>query len=140
MKKKTLFWIIGIAVVIIIIAAAGGGGDGTPADQTEDSTPEEWVELISFSGNGEKKSTSFTYGGGEARLRYEFDGDADFGVFSVYVVKKGEDVMRDGGFPEVMLTAPESGESNLSHLRKGEYYLNVSSANGTWSIVVEELK
>ena len=72
-------------------------------------------------------------------MRYDFQAD-EFGAFILYVVKDGEDIMQTGGFPEVMLQNGETGESNLSHLRKGDYYLNVTSANGKWEVVVEELK
>lgn len=105
----------------------------------DNNNQKEWTELVQLQGNGNKKSDVFTYNGGKARLRYNFKA-GDMGVFMTYVVQEGQDVMREGGFPEVMLQAGEEGESNLSHLKKGNYYLNVTSANGNWVVVVEELK
>lgn len=143
MKKKTWIWIAVIAVIFIIILAASGGSDSTEATATQEAATEpaskEWVELITLSGSGDKKSVEFDYSGGKARLRYDFQAGS-VGAFAVYVVKEGTDVMTDGGFPEVMLSAGEQGESNLSHLRKGTYYLNVMAANGKWTVTVEELK
>ncbi|WP_298032086.1 hypothetical protein [uncultured Alistipes sp.] len=141
MKRKTVIWIAIIAVVVIIIIAGVGGGsdsNGTETDGTMNSE-KNWVELISVSGSGDKKSVEFEYSGGKAKLHYNFQAD-DSGAFAVYVVKEGSDVMTEGGFPEVMLDGAEEGDSNLSHLQKGTYYLNVMSANGKWTISVEELK
>lgn len=141
MKKKTLIWIIAIAIIVIIIAAASGGDGDSSTTQNEDTanSSKEWVELITFSGSGEKKSAEFNYSGGKARLRYDFQSD-EYGTCAIYVVREGTDIMSEGGFPEVMLENSENGESNLSHLKKGSYYLNVMSANGKWSVTVEELK
>lgn len=143
MKKKTWIWIAVIALFFIIIVAASGGSDSATTEATETteaaSPSKEWVELITLSGSGNKKSAEFDYSGGKARLRYNFQAN-NMGVFAVYVVKEGTDIMTEGGFPEVMLDAGEQGESNLSHLRKGTYYLNVTSANGKWTVTVEELK
>lgn len=140
MKKKTWIWIIAAVVVVIIIAVAAGGNNSLPTtnEEAKDSS-KEWVELMTFSGSGDKKSNEFYYSGGKARLRYDFQGD-EYGLCAIYVVKEGTDIMLDGGFPEVMLENSEKGESNLSHLKKGSYYLNVTSANGKWSVTVEELK
>lgn len=142
---KWWFWVM-ILVIIIIIAVNSGengtsssNGDSTKTEQISD-TGKEWVEVIKFSGKGDKKSEIFTYRGGKARLRYDFKEGQYGGMFAAYVVKEGDDVMREGGVPEVMLFEGESGESNLSHLRKGNYYLNITSANGQWTVIVEELK
>jgi hypothetical protein len=143
-------WKIAITIVISLIVIYNLPGKND-SDSTSKSTAEttlteqpelkkEWVELIRFKGNGDKKSQTFTYNGGEARIRYDFKTGAYAGVLSVYVVPKGVDVMREGGFPEVMITDTEVGESNLSHLRKGEYYLNIMSANGQYDIIIEEYK
>jgi len=141
------FWVFAIFVLILIIALSGGNGENSEqtsnseqgVEQNSENSSKQWVELIQFKGKGDKKSEVFTYNGGKARLRYEFN-SSDFGVFAAYVVKEGVDIMTEGGLPEVMLDGSESGESNLSHLRKGNYYLNISSANGSWTVIVEELK
>jgi len=134
MKRVTLMI---ISAVICGMALTNCGSN--PKNEQSSKAEKQWIELIKLNGKGEKKSEIFTYSGGKARMRYEFNSD-DFGMFAAYVVKEGEDIMREGGFPEVMLDGEESGESNLSHLRKGNYYLNISSANGSWTVVIEEFK
>lgn len=122
-----------LCISILPFCSCGGGG--------VNSSPKEWSELISFNGSGDKKSEAFIYDGGDAKLAYDFKTNNSYGgAFVVYVVKKGVDINETGGFPELTLNTSESGESSLSHLSKGEYYLNVMSANGTWSISVQELK
>lgn len=146
-KKKTglrvVLIVIGVLAMIGFISSLDGPtSDPDAADGAREVASEQgkaWTEVLRLTGSGDKKSQAFTYSGGKARLRYDFQAD-EFGVFVLYVVKDGEDIMQTGEFPEVMLQNGETGESNLSHLRKGNYYLNVNSANGKWEVVVEELK
>jgi hypothetical protein len=142
--KKWWFWLIVVFFISVIARTNSGGNDkGTTSNtekKVEENTNKQWVELIQLKGKGMKKSGVFTYSGGKARLKYEFNTGQYGGIFSVYVVKEGVSIMKDGGFPEVMLDGSETGESSLSHLKKGNYYLEISSANGSWTIIVEELK
>jgi hypothetical protein len=104
-------------------------------EQIESSTPKQWVELIRLKGNGYKKSDSYTYSGGKARIRYDFKAKTQDSPMVIYVVPNGTDI----GYSEVNISGSETGESYISYLRKGDYYLNILS-NGKWDIVVEELK
>lgn len=152
MKNKIQHFASALALGLFIFIAFGSVDDekndnnSTTNSSEQNSTSsedtdnqKEWTELVQFKGNGNKKSDVFTYSGGKARMRYNFKA-GDMGMFATYVVKEGQDIMREGGFPEVMIQAGEEGESNLSHLNKGNYYLNVSSANGNWVVIIEELK
>lgn len=145
-------WKIGITTVIALVFIANLGDDPNPAGEspslsskTEESTvlpvSKEWVEVYSFQGNGMKKSPVFELTGGEARLKYKYQepNGIGMGMFAVYVVDEGDDIMKTGGFPEVM-TQAESEESESS-LQKGagRYYLNVN-ASGNWVISIEERK
>lgn len=128
---KTRYFIILIFAAAMLISCGG----------STINSNKQWEELIKFSGKGDKKSTFITYEGGDAKLKYQFKANIDMGgVFGVYVLKKGVDPMKEGAMPEIMLADSENGESNLSHLTKGEYYIMVTSANGSWEVSVEELK
>lgn len=153
MKKSTkLFAGFLISGTFLFLAIASGdskssnsGTNNSSSSNNESSNsnsdkPKEWVEVIQLKGSGDKKSQPFSLGGGSKRLKYEFKGDPEFGMFAVYVVEKGQDVMKDGGVPEVMVTGAEDGESSLSQLGSGDYYLNVTAANGKWTVTVEEEK
>lgn len=138
-KKKTIWIVLGIILFIVFIASIAGGGDENSKDDAAISTDQTWTEVIQLSGTGDKKSETFTYSGKRLRMRYNYQA-SDFGAFAAYVVQDGKSLMEDGGMPEVTLDAGEEGTSNLSHLRKGDYYLDVMSANGKWTIIIEELQ
>lgn len=141
--KKFLKWAAIAIVVIIIIGIILPDSDKTsnPANtqdnqSTSAAAPKAYVEVFSFNGNGMKKSPTFRLNGGNARLVYDYKADEYGGLFSVYVVDKGVDVMVDGGIPEVMIQKTEQSESYIQK-GEGEYYLNVN-ATGNWSVRVEE--
>lgn len=138
------------AIAAFIFLAIASGSDkkensssnnstSNSTNNSSTSTSKQWTEVIRFKGNGNKKSQVFNLTGNSARLRYDFKA-GDIGMFAAYVVPEGQDIMKEGGVPEVMLQSGEKGESNLSQLSEGKYYLNVSSANGKWELIVEELK
>ena len=137
MKKQISLFALTLIGAIVLTAC--GNGAPTTAQTSESETTKEWKEVITLTGSGEKKSTSFELTGGKARARYNFN-SGGFGTFALYVVKDGHDLMKEGGIPEVMLTETEEGESNLSHLKRGSYYLNVMAANGKWTVVIEQLQ
>ena len=140
--KKILIG-IGILIVIGIIANSGKDKSSSASSTTTGTTNAEpakakqWTEVFTFKGNGMKKSASFHLNGGKARIKYSFK--ADMGLFSFYVVPEGEDVMKEGGIPEVMTQQSETSETYITK-EEGNYYLNVNSSGGNWTIVVEEEK
>ncbi len=99
--------------------------------------PEKAFIRAKLKGNGDKKSQLFELMGGEARLRYVVHGD-EFAMFAAYVMKEGTSTMRDGGIPEVMVTGPQGEDLSYLHKSSGRYYLEVSAANCSWGVYVEE--
>lgn len=138
--KKILLG-LGVLIAIGIIAHIGKGESDasiTTATQTTGATmPKQWTEVISLKGSGMKKSASFHLSGGKARIKYTFE--TNLGVFAFYVVPEGDDVMQDGGIPEVMIQQSEASETYLTKT-EGNYYLNINSSGGNWTVVVEEEK
>jgi hypothetical protein len=97
------------------------------------------VEVISFKGNGGKKSGTFHLSGNDAKLVYKYKSEmADMGVFVAYVVDKGVDIMKQGGMPEVTTSKSDEGESSIQK-SAGDYYLNIN-ATGNWTVSVMELQ
>jgi TM2 domain-containing membrane protein YozV len=101
----------------------------------------QWVTVYSFSGNGMKKSSVFTLSGGNAKLKYKYRAQSGVGVglFSVYVVDEGKDIMTEGGIPEVMTQSENEASESAIQKGSGRYYLNVNAA-GSWTVAVEEEK
>ena len=58
-------------------------------------------------------------------------------MLAVYVVAKGQSLADQGGFPEVSPDKAGSGSTMLQE-DPGSYYLDVSAANCSWSVVVME--
>ncbi len=143
-------WKIGgtIAVALLVVAAVSNPKpDSSTTGETTSSTssssePErqkQWVTVAELDGDGAKKSQSFTIDGSKARLRYKFNA-GQFGMFNAYVVEDGKAILKEGGIPEVMITRSEEGESSLSHLSAGEYYLDIIANDGQWAVAVDVYK
>jgi hypothetical protein len=133
-----------VTVLVSLFAIAVLNNDpktdtNSPAEKVAEQN-KQWVDVIKFNGNGDKKSQAFTLTGAKCRMMYKFKTDADMGMFSIYVVAEGDDVMREGGVPELMLQGTEEGETNLSHLGSGDYYLNAMAANGIWGVAIQEYR
>ena len=149
MKKALKFILIGLGAFFLlgIIGAVIGGSDpntrnilktGEPSSSPNSSNSKSYVKLLEFSGNGRKKSSIFELHGNHARLRYKYKSGTDgMGLFSVYIVPDGEDIMKEGGIPEVMSSADHEESESAIQKSAGKYYLDVN-ATGSWSIVVEE--
>jgi hypothetical protein len=63
-----------------------------------------------------KKSPVFELSGASARLKYDYaiEDNIGIGMYAVYVVDEGKEIMNQGGIPEVMPSAvSESSESSL---------------------------
>lgn len=111
-----------------------------PVTQEEETKTEQWMEVYTFKGSGMKKSPTFELTGSEARLKYKYESQhSGMGMFAVYIVDEGKDIMKQGGIPEVMST--EEKEESESSIQKsaGRYYLNVNCI-GKWKVTVEELR
>ena len=147
-------WKIGVTVVIALIVIANIGGKNDKSQSVTNSTTNEssttsteptkekqWTTVYTFKGNGMKKSPVFELTGGDAKLKYSYKapGGVGMGMFSVYVVDEGDDIMETGGFPEVMTQAENEDSESTIQKGSGRYYLNVN-ASGSWVVTVEEMK
>ncbi|UAY52764.1 hypothetical protein [Ferruginibacter albus] len=146
--KRKIKHLLSSAAVIAFISIAVASGDSKKSDSTasttdssastDNSKPKQWTQVFTIKGNGMKKSASFALGGGKTKVKYDYKDNSGAGVFSFYVVPEGEDVMKTGGIPEVMIQQSESSETYITK-DPGNYYLNISST-GNWTITVEEEK
>jgi len=86
-----------------------------------------------------KKSPTFELTGNDARIKYNYKADGNIGMFAVYIVDEGDDIMKTGGFPEVMSQAENEESESTIQKSEGRYYLNVN-ATGNWKVTIEELR
>ncbi len=103
---------------------------------SDPSKPKVWKQVVSFSGTSAKRTESFKLTGEDARLRYTQTG-GQFATTSVYLLKKGDSLEANGGFPEVTIDGDKSDETRLTK-PAGEYYFDINSANANWSVTIEE--
>jgi hypothetical protein len=139
--------LIGLGVLILMGSTTNCGSDGNASTssatgETKEasgsaSTEKKWTEVYTLKGNGTKNSASFHLSGGKARLKYSYK--TDMGLFSVYVMPEGQDLMKEGGFPEIMTEKSESSETYITK-EEGNYYMNINSSGGDWTVTVEEEK
>lgn len=99
----------------------------------------QWVEVATLSGTSNKQGGTFTLESGKARLRYAFNAGEFGGSFFAYVVDEGDSLDVSGGFPEVNCLETCS-DATLLRKPAGTYYLDVTAANGGWTILVEEVR
>ena len=108
--------------------------------EQKESVPKSYKTVITFKGNGMKKSELFHLYGNDAKIIYKYKSESpSIGVFNVYVVKKGVDIMEQGGIPEVMTTLTKDQSESTIQKPEGDYYLNVNGV-GTWEVEVQESK
>lgn len=70
---------------------------------------------------------------------YSVPGRIGTGMFFIYIVDEGEDIMRTGSIPEVMTQAENEESESAIQKRAGRYYLYIN-ASGDWVVTVEELR
>jgi len=110
------------------------------SNKTEDPPKEKkWVKVTSLSGSSSKRSASFSLSGAETRLVYKQTSSDEYASTSVYIVPEGDSLDRSGGFPEVTIDGNEKDETRLVQ-DAGEYYFDVSSYGGNWTLTIEEYR
>lgn len=148
--KKILKWgliIFGVIILLAIIspkdnkkqeATTTKNIETVVKEEAEPTEPKtkEYVKVFEAKGNAGKKTDSFILQGGKQKLTYTFNGGSSI-VGGVYVLKEGTSLEKQGGIPEVMVS--EAGTDNTI-LRKsaGTYYLDVTVANASWLVTIEE--
>lgn len=96
-----------------------------------------WTTVATLKGKANKRSKVFKLtGADETRLKYSVKGGSSV-VCGIYVVPKGTDLKTDGGIPEVMVSDAGKDTTYLSS-PEGEYFLEVTSANCSWKVTIEE--
>ena len=151
-KHPILTGILGLILLFIVIGAIGSSGsksnsnsqstqtgnsnNAQPTATTQPEKPKQWVTAIEASGNANKNTDTFELKGGKTKIIYTFSG-GDVIVGSIYVLKEGTDLMKQGGIPEVTVTNAGS-DSTFITKSAGSYYLSVKSANTSWTVKVEE--
>lgn len=147
-RKHPVLTVILALIVLGVVASSGSNKDTSNTSSTNEAKeavkeaqnePErskEWVTVTELKGNANKRSDTFELTGNKARLTYEVSGNNSV-IASIYVLKEGMSLEKDGGFPEVMISEPSSDTTYLTK-NAGTYYLDITSANSSWTVKIEE--
>lgn len=147
-RHKILTAILAIILLGIIASAMGGDSGNTntnSADQgsSEESadtsaTPKEWQKVTELTTNASKQGETFSLQGGQQKLIYKTTG-GDYSTCLIYVMDEGKTLDEDGGFPIATVSGSNSDET-LLRKKKGNYYLDLKTANGSCSVEVQEYR
>ncbi|MBN1763534.1 MAG: hypothetical protein JW878_10775 [Methanomicrobia archaeon] len=124
----------------------GGGYEEVHATPTPTATPKptstptpkpkKWHSVTSFSGSGDKTTSSFTIKGDEWRVEYEAKSDKpEYAGFGVHVYRKGATMSVSSWdcFQE------ECSDTQYIYRGEGDYYFEVIAANlDSWNLKVED--
>ena len=148
MRHKFLTAVLVIILLIMLGTIAGGGSQesfevgGREEPQGEQPTVVEkekkWESVLEVTTSSDKQTDTFNLQGGKQKLVYETTG-SDMTLCVVHVMKEGTSLEREGGFAEVTIDGAKSDET-LLRKNKGDYYLDITIANGTCSVEVQELR
>ncbi|MCD6240042.1 hypothetical protein J7K27_00770 [Candidatus Bathyarchaeota archaeon] len=106
------------------------------------ASPENWVEVIRFTGSGTEQYTSeyFTCDHVEWRIRWEYVPDPEypeFALFNVYTYPQGEDTL----FIDSIIKSGADDTSGVSYIHNnaGTFYMKINVANTqSYTIIVEQ--
>lgn len=147
-RHKFLTAVLVIILLIIFGSIAGGGsqeppevgGREEPQEEQPTAVEEEkkWESVLEVTTASDKQTDTFNLQGGKQKLVYETTGSG-MTLCVVHVMKEGTSLEREGGFAEVTIDGTQSDET-LLRKSEGDYYLDITIANGTCSIEVQELR
>jgi len=109
-------------------------GDEDKEEETKPKTQtvEEWQDVKTFSGSANKKTEPFTITGKRWKVVYTIKNPSEYSILYINAIKPGE------AFGDtVVYAASKSGETLM--YSKGELYLDISAANCSWTVTIEQL-
>lgn len=143
--QKLLIILIGIFILFGIIGSSGDTKDSLDKATNElenyvndndvankEETVEKWQDVTTVSGSTDKKTEPFNITGKRWKVIYTITPDNDYAVYSMYAYKPGS-----SSGDNIVMFAKESGETIM--YSTGELYLDISSANCSWAVKVQQL-
>ena len=146
--------IVLVLVLLVVIGIVAGGktdedvktNDTTKIEETADTEEveeevevvQDWVKVTSITASASKQSDTFELKGGKQKIVYSLSG-GNYAMCSIYLEKEGTDIAEVGGFPIVIITEAKSDET-MTRKSSGNYYLQLSVANGTCVVDVYEYR
>ncbi|MDP3785237.1 MAG: hypothetical protein Q8R12_04195 [bacterium] len=150
-NKKPFYkkwWVIALAVFfgVGLIGSMADKSTNTPtqtATQSEKTTTtsqpsepvagKQYVEVMTFSGNGQKKSEPFTITGSRFKIAYDCKGDTSATYCGAFVFKVGSQL------PQGVMNSPQAIKDETIIYGSGEYYIDANTM-GNFTMTVYDYK
>lgn len=131
--KKTWFIVLITLLVFGTIGKLLGIDPKTSNSVTENSTPKQYVEIMKFTGTGQKKSEPFTITGSRFKIAYDCKGDTRATYCGALAYKVGSQL------PQGIMNAPKPVKDETIIYDNGEYYLDVNTT-GSFEMTVYDYR
>jgi hypothetical protein len=132
--------VLGFVAMLLLDLAGCGGTPSSPASTAQpvaQSGTDNWVTVTTLSGTADKQGPLFTLSGTPARLICNVVSTSGAPRLSVYALREGQSLANSQG--TAMVTMTGAGTESITFARPASnYYLNVTSANCTWQVTLEE--
>lgn len=149
-KHKFLSAILIIIITIIIANALDGDKESSTTQiQTENNDQQAvteieevkekvWTSVFKSTATSDKQTEAFELQGGQQKVVYKTTG-GQYSICMVYVMKEGQTLEANGGLPVVSIDGDQADET-MMRKSKGQYYLDLKTANGVCNIEIQELR
>lgn len=97
-----------------------------------------WTSVFKTTANSDKQTEAFELQGGQQKVVYKTTG-SQYSICMVYVMKEGQTLEANGGLPVVSIDGDQTDET-MMRKSKGQYYLDLKTANGVCDIEIQELR
>jgi hypothetical protein len=132
--KKTWFIVLVTLLVFGTIGKIAGVDTKTTTDNVaENSTPKQYVEIMKFKGNGQKKSEPFTITGSRYKVAYECKGDPKLTLCQAFSFKVGSKL------PQILMNTNTAVKDETIIYESGEQYID-ANVIGNFEMTVYDYK
>lgn len=105
----------------------------TVSQPSEPVAGKQYVEVMTFSGNGQKKSEPFTITGSRFKIAYDCQGDPSATYCGAFVFKVGSQL------PQGVMNSPKAIKDETIIYGSGEYYIDANTM-GNFTMTVYDYK
>lgn len=126
--RKWWIWVIAVLVLFYFIGSAGNPSSSQPSASTENGQAvqetagqKQYVEIMKFNGNGQKKSEPFTITGSRFKIAYDCKGDTSATYCGAFVFKVGSVL------PQGVMNSPKPVKDETIIYGSGEYYIDANT-------------
>jgi hypothetical protein len=136
------WWFIALSLVAVLWLLGSIGNDsprspdvteGDPNTTAAEPTQKDYVEVMSFSGNGQKTSEPFTITGSRFKIAYDCAGNTVAAYCGAYVFKVGSKL------PQVVMNSAQPVNDETIVYGSGDFYLD-ANVIGSFTMTVYDYK